>query len=74
MKPYIVKNSEFLNFFNKLSPKNKLKIVSSLTRDQINAIGEICKNFLKRNLTQDPTVIKKVKSAKKEIKHPNLKH
>lgn len=73
MKPYIIKNKEFLNFFNQLSPKNKQEFVPLLKKEHVNTISEICKNFLKRNLTQDPKIISKVKSSKKEIKAVSLK-
>ena len=73
MKPYIVKNKEFLRFFTQLSPKNKQNIIPALKKEQINTISEICKNFLKRNLTQDPKIILKLKPAKKEIKSISLK-
>ena len=73
MKPYIVKQKEFLNFFNNLSPKSKRDIIPNLNKDQLNAISEICKNFLNRNLTHDPKIIKKVKHCKKEINAISLK-
>lgn len=73
MKPYIITNQEFLKFFSKLKPKNKFKLIASLTKEQINTISEICKNFLSKNLTQDPSIIKKVKQSKKEIKDIALK-
>ena len=73
MKPYIVKHRDFLKFFRNLTPKSKLQIIPNLNKDQVNSISEICKNFLKRNITQDPKVIKKLKSSRKEIKTLALK-
>ena len=73
MKPYISENKEFLKFFNKLNLKSKLQLISSLSKNHINTISEICKNFLAKNLTQDPNIIKKVKKSKKEIRLIALK-
>ena len=73
MKPYILKNQEFLTFFNKLGKTSKHKLVSNLNKNHVDTISEVCKNFLQKNLTQDPQIIKKVKSARKEIKQVALK-
>ena len=73
MKPLIVKYKDFLNFFVKLSPKNKQHIIPNLKREQINTISEVCKNFLNHNLTRNPKIIRKVKGSKNEIKSISLK-
>ena len=73
MKPYILTNNEFLNFFSKLPLKSKRHLIPTLNRGQINTISEICKNFLSKNLTKCPRIIRKVKSAKREIKAVSLK-
>ena len=65
MKPYIIQNKEFINFFSKLSPHKKQKLIPLLSKDQINTISEICKKNLKRNLTEDSKVIKKTKTFSK---------
>ena len=73
MKPYVIKNNEFLNYFSKLPTKNKRNIIPTLNRNQINTISEVCKNFLEKNLTTRPKIIKKLKSFKKEIKSVAIK-
>ena len=73
MKPYIIKHKEFLKFFAKLPPKSKSQLIPTLNKEQLNTISEICKNFLNRKLTQDPKIVRKVKSAEKEIKTVSLK-
>lgn len=73
MKPYLIKQKEFFNFFNNLSPKSKADLIPVLNKEQLNTISEICKNFLKRNLSEDPKVIRKVKTARSEIKSLSLK-
>ena len=72
MKPYIVKNNEFLKYFLKLPQRNKIHLIPTLNRNQLNTISEICKNFLSKNLTTCPKIIK-VKPSKKEIKFISLK-
>ena len=73
MKPYIIKNSEFLRYFSKLPQRNKIQLIPTLNRNQLNTISEICKNFLSKNLTTGPKIIRKVKPSKKEIKSISLK-
>ena len=73
MKPYILTNNDFLNYFSKLPLKNKQYLIPTLNRDQINTISEVCKNFLSKILTTCQKVIRKVRKAKKEIKTVSLK-
>ena len=73
MKPHVIQNKEFIEFFCKLSPQKKQKLIPVLSKDQINTISEICKNFLKRNLTEDPATVKKLRQSEKEIKNIALK-
>ena len=73
MKPYVVKNNEFLNYFSKLPMKDRHRIIPTLNRDQLNTVSEVCKNFLRKNLTTSPKVIKILKKSKKEIKTLSLK-
>ena len=73
MKPYVVKNTEFLKFFPKLRPENRNRLISTLDRNQINTISEVCKNFLNKNLTTCPKIIRKLKPSQKEIKTIALK-
>ena len=54
MKPYIIKNNEFLKYFSKLPQKNKIHLIPTLNRDQLNTISEICKNFLKKRFNNLP--------------------
>ena len=67
MTPYVVKNKEFLEFFCNLSPRGQRKLIPILARDQLNTISEICKNFLRRNLTEDRDIIKKLNRLKKKL-------
>ena len=73
MKPYVVQNKEFIEFFCKLSPQKKQKLIPVLSKDQINTISEICKKILKRKLTENPNTVKKLRHTQKEIKTIALK-
>ena len=73
MKPYIVKNKEFIDFFCRLSPRKKQNLIPVLTKDQINTLSENFENFLNHNLTENPNVIKKLRRSQKEIKTITLK-
>ena len=44
MKPYIVRNNEFLNYFSKLPQKDIICLIPTLNKNQVNSISEICKN------------------------------
>ena len=74
MKPYIVKNNEFLKYFSKLPERNKIHLIPTLNRNQLNTISEICKNVLSKNLTTCPKIIRKVKPSKNEIKSVSFKN
>ena len=50
MKPYIVKNNEFLKYFSQLPQKNKIHLIPTLNRDQLNTISEICKKLFEKIL------------------------
>lgn len=62
------KNKDFILFLNKLSKKERSKILQNLGSPYINTISEIFSNFLLQNLTQDHSVIKKLKNYKKEVR------
>lgn len=73
MKPYIVKNKEFIKFFCRLPPSSKSRAVNTLNKEHINTISEICKNFLERNLTRDPKIIRKLKNSRNQLRSISLK-
>ena len=73
MKPYIVKNNDFLKYFSKLPQRNKIHLIPTLNRNQLNTILEICKNFISKNLTTCPKIIRQLKPSKKEIKSISVK-
>ena len=73
MKPYIVKNNEFLRYFFKLPSQKQKHLIPTLNTNQLNTISEICKKFLKKNLTSCPKIIHQVKPSQKQIKAIALK-
>ena len=73
MKPYIVRNKEFIKFFCQLSPSSKCRLITNLDKNHIDTISEICKNFLENNLTQNPKVIQKLRNSRNDIRSLSLK-
>ena len=73
MKPYIVKNNEFLRYFSKLPSQKQKHLIPTLNTNQLNTISEICKKILKKNLTSCPKIIHQVKPSQKQIKAIALK-
>ena len=65
MKPYIIKNNEFLKYFSKLPQKNKIHLIPTLNKCQLNTISEICKNFLKKKINNLPKNNKESKTFTK---------
>ena len=73
MKPYIIRHKDFLSYFNNLSLKQQKQVIPTLNRNHLNTISEVCKNFLNRQLTQDPKIIRRLKRSRKEINSVSLK-
>ena len=65
--PLVVQNKHFLNFFSRLSPAKRKRLVSSLVKPHVHTISEICHNFLKNNVPCNPSQLKKLKTCRKEI-------
>ena len=68
MKSLLERNKEFIIFLNQLLRRERYNILTSLGGKYINTIAEIFSNFLKQNLTTNPSIIKKVKSCRSEIR------
>ena len=66
-QPLVVKHRHFLNFFSKLSPAKRKKLTSTLIKDQVHTISEICQNFLKKKIPCDSARLKQLKSYREEI-------
>ena len=73
MKPYIIRHKDFLSYFSRLSPNQQRQVIPTLNRNHLNTISEVCKNFLNRQLTQDPKIVRRLKRSKKEINSISLK-
>ena len=73
MKSLLEKNKEFTLFLNQLHSSERRKILVHLGGEYINTIAEIFRNFLRLNLTRDPSVIRKVKLYRDHIKEVALK-
>ena len=78
MQPLIVQHKELLMLLTQLPKQHRKKIIAGLKRKQLECISEVFSNFLKKNLTKDIHIIKKLKKYSKEIrlvanKKPSLK-
>ena len=73
MKPLLADNKEFVLFFSKLPPNKRSKLIDSLTKLHLDCIGEICKNFLRKNLTDDLKTVKLLKRYQTEIRKVSKK-
>ena len=62
--PLISKYRGFLSLLTGISPCTRKKIIKTCKRGEINTICEIIHNFLKRNLTTNQRIIKKMKKYK----------
>jgi len=71
--PLIETHKELILFLNKLPHKKRAKLISLLKKTQLDCISEIFANFLASNLTQDKSIISKVKKYRRDIKRVALK-
>lgn len=71
--PLIIKHKEFLIFLNQLKPRERKKLINTLKREHVHCLSEIFSNFLKKKLTVDPQVLRKLKKYKTDIKTVSLK-
>ena len=67
MSPIAEQHIEFIQFLNKLSPDMRTRLICSLSSCHINTLSEIFKNFLLKNITQDPNIIRRLKPYKKQV-------
>ena len=67
-KPLIETHKELLLFLNTLSPKKRSKFIKLLSKHQVDAIAEVFSNFLQNNLTEDKSIINKVKRYQGDIR------
>ena len=66
--PLLNEHKEFIIFLSKLSPRKRSKLIDLLTRGHLDCIAEICKNFLRKNLTVDLKTVKRLKKYEGEIR------
>ena len=71
--PLIVKHQDFLLYFNQLSSKERRKLLHTLKGDHIRCLSEIFSNFLKKRLTVDPNIVRRLLKYKSHIKTIALK-
>lgn len=67
-KPLLEVNKDIIRVLIKLKPKQRSGLIGVLKKKQIETICEIFLNFLKKNITTDLKVVKKLKKYKSLIK------
>ena len=71
--PLIVKHKDFLLYFNQLKPKERREILRTLKKDHVHCLSEIFSNFLKKKLTVNPQILRRLLKHKLHIKTVALK-
>ena len=66
-------HGQILPQLGSLRGKQRSLFIQGLNRDQINCISEVFSNFLRKNLTTDPQVIKRLKRYRQPIRSVALK-
>ena len=66
--PLISRNRGFLSLLTGISPCSRKKVIKTCNRGEINTICEIVHNFLKKNLTSDQKIIKRLKKYKSALR------
>ena len=72
-KSLIDKNREFVIFLSLVPARERGKIIAVLGGRYINTISEIFQNFLKKNLTQDISDIRKLTRYRQEVREVALR-
>jgi len=64
---------DVLSFICSLKPKRRSGFILKLDKQQINCIAEVFSNFLKKNLTTEKSIIKRLKRHREAIKEVSRK-
>ncbi len=72
-KPLILKYKDLVFLLSHVTPKLRKQVLQSLNKREVNCISEIFANFLKKRLTDDDTIINRLKKIKSDIRTVALK-
>lgn len=64
---------DVLKLICSLKPKRRSDFILQLNKEQVSCIAEVFSNFLKKNLTSEKNIIKKLKRHREAIKTVSLK-
>ena len=66
-EPLIKKHWELIKLLIKLKPKKRKALIEGFKKVHINCISEIFKNFLRKNITTNVSILKKLKKYREQI-------
>ena len=66
-EPLIKKHWELVKLLLKLKPNKRKTLIEGLKKVHINCISEIFKNFLRKNVTTNASILKKLKKYRRLI-------
>ena len=66
--PLILTHRKLILLLRKLDPRNRKSLLGQLNKDHIQCLSEIFSNFLKKHLTLNPKIIKKLRHYQSEIR------
>lgn len=71
--PLILEHKDLIFLLTHISPKLRKEILKGLKKHELNCISEIFSNFLKKRLTDNSSIINKLRKFKKDIHTVSLK-
>ena len=72
-EPLILQHKDLIFLLTHISPQLRKDVIQGLKKPELECISEIFSNFLKRRLTDKPTVINKLKKFRNDIRTVALK-
>ena len=66
-EPLIKKHWGLIRLLLKLKPKKRKTLIEGFKKVHINCISEIFKNFLRKNITTNSSILKKLKKYRSQI-------
>lgn len=72
-QPLILQHKDLIFLLSQLSTKGRREILKELKKPQINCISEIFSNFLRKRLTNNSNIIRKLKKFHRDIHTVALK-
>ena len=72
-KPLILQYKDLVFLLSHVPPKLRKQVLQNLNKREVNCISEIFSNFLKKRLTDDASIINRLKKFRDDIRTVALK-